>query len=620
MKKYVFPLIQRTILALVAMLIATVASAVNVTYRLTTNIDGRTLTETVQQNAGTAPKLPKSMIRGYTTYVYYDESYSTIVTSIPNTDCTIEVGYIFAPPFALADEYSIDNPTPYTVTISGSNFYHLDDDGYSRRYGTNGTRQNKYFSGDGYCLWIQSIGNVTSASTSGIGWVTWNAAGNQSVRVSIDERPAVGWQIIENTSENAFSTTQFSHFSLGTYVEGQNAPGNYMYHQQSNDGSSNTLSPLTIGDNGKVSNYSYSMCVYVGGNDGGSTFKYSITYHIIRAYPPYGQRVQFTKLLNTAVNVADPGKGQGSPNTQTKAIRDALNGAKQSGYTYQYYHDVSMVQPYGTNASYNESNPWMCAPGPTSNGGNGGKTANQNVVVWVLEIPDGSDLVTDHWTTLCLPYAIDNVSQALGGVIVNEFDKVEGSGDTYKLKFKAVDRIEARKPYLIKANEANRVQYAELFNPSADAGEPRITINAEAQGTKVSMVGTLNNKVLRYRNDNPYLFFMGYKTNDPNNDNYWKPAFYHIAETTPDRTIAARHAWFEIEDTEEGGGNAKAFRLVMEEEDGSSATGILQPDGTILPVANIYNMNGQVVRSNATGTDGLPKGLYIMDGKKFVVK
>lgn len=35
---------------------------------------------------------------------------------------------------------------------------------------------------------------------------------------------------------------------------------------------------------------------------------------------------------------------------------------------------------------------------------------------------------------------------------------------------------------------------------------------------------------------------------------------------------------------------------------------------------NIYNMSGQLVRANALTTDGLAKGIYICNGKKFVVK
>ncbi len=36
--------------------------------------------------------------------------------------------------------------------------------------------------------------------------------------------------------------------------------------------------------------------------------------------------------------------------------------------------------------------------------------------------------------------------------------------------------------------------------------------------------------------------------------------------------------------------------------------------------SNIYNLNGQLVRSNAASHDGLAKGVYIQNGKKFIVK
>ncbi len=36
--------------------------------------------------------------------------------------------------------------------------------------------------------------------------------------------------------------------------------------------------------------------------------------------------------------------------------------------------------------------------------------------------------------------------------------------------------------------------------------------------------------------------------------------------------------------------------------------------------ANIYNMNGMIIRTKATSTDGLPQGVYIFKGKKIVVK
>lgn len=43
-------------------------------------------------------------------------------------------------------------------------------------------------------------------------------------------------------------------------------------------------------------------------------------------------------------------------------------------------------------------------------------------------------------------------------------------------------------------------------------------------------------------------------------------------------------------------------------------------DGNAYKSYDIYNINGQLVRKNATSTDGLSKGLYIMNGKKVIVK
>ena len=37
-------------------------------------------------------------------------------------------------------------------------------------------------------------------------------------------------------------------------------------------------------------------------------------------------------------------------------------------------------------------------------------------------------------------------------------------------------------------------------------------------------------------------------------------------------------------------------------------------------LAHIYGMDGRLVRRDATTTEGLPKGMYIMNGKKVVVK
>jgi hypothetical protein len=69
---------------------------------------------------------------------------------------------------------------------------------------------------------------------------------------------------------------------------------------------------------------------------------------------------------------------------------------------------------------------------------------------------------------------------------------------------------------------------------------------------------------------------------------------------------------------------APVVNFVAEEvlnENGEQATGIDTKLFVTIPIiktSNVYNMQGQKVSSN--GIEGLPKGMYIMNGKKYVVK
>ena len=84
--------------------------------------------------------------------------------------------------------------------------------------------------------------------------------------------------------------------------------------------------------------------------------------------------------------------------------------------------------------------------------------------------------------------------------------------------------------------------------------------------------------------------------------------------------------------------NTKGFRGWLQSANGQASKGIEyeingvvdQVNGDVTAIdgieaaqqhsANIYNLNGQLVRQGATSTEGLPSGLYIVGGKKLVVK
>lgn len=68
---------------------------------------------------------------------------------------------------------------------------------------------------------------------------------------------------------------------------------------------------------------------------------------------------------------------------------------------------------------------------------------------------------------------------------------------------------------------------------------------------------------------------------------------------------------------------SKVFEYEIEgvvEQVNGNATAIDGIEAAQQHSANIYNLNGQLVRQCATSTEGLPSGLYIVGGKKLVVK
>ena len=56
--------------------------------------------------------------------------------------------------------------------------------------------------------------------------------------------------------------------------------------------------------------------------------------------------------------------------------------------------------------------------------------------------------------------------------------------------------------------------------------------------------------------------------------------------------------------------------------DGDTTNSIEGIENDINSKANnkVYNMNGQLVRNGSTSLEGLPKGVYIVNNKKYIVK
>ena len=530
-----------------ALLVMTAVSAmaVDVTYKLTTHFDGRTLEENKAQNVGDELKLPLHMMRGWTDYTYYsDEARTTPITHLPSGVTTVYVDYVFNSPFLISNEYG---NVPYTVNVSSRQIINLRNDSGTTPFTWVGSYQAFNFFGDSYCLWLEA-----ASTTENFGkWLTWNPE-DDGTRIMVDDRPDVGWQLLRSKNTSG-SQSSLLYFALGTCVDNQAAPGKYIGHLEETDHGLNTqnyngtlpeskfdedyaLINMTgnIPESDNTNTKLYSLYCYINKGGSASNPRY-IRYNF---YYSWGEQIYFFAFGFSKTIKVDPAATTSSVSTETR-VHNAIASVKlvypESDFNYEYYWDPDMAEAH----KYTNPTSQFYYPDLTK-----AVTPNHDYTVYVKLTP--KTYYQGRWTTLCYPDDMNDIRR-LGDVTINEFDHVEGSGDSYRLIFTEVNQIKKNTPYLIKANNAYKYAYDELFERSV--GEPTgtfyVTKPFAPASTEVSMVGTLEEQTLTYQGDSPYLFFMGYKTAADINET---PKFYHIGETSPARTIGAHHAWFEIND------------------------------------------------------------------------
>ena len=102
-------------------------------------------------------------------------------------------------------------------------------------------------------------------------------------------------------------------------------------------------------------------------------------------------------------------------------------------------------------------------------------------------------------------------------------------------------------------------------------------------------------------------------------DNKW----YYSAQNVTNNSKGFR-AWVQQANQATSTSEAKKVTFFI---DGVNATGYevtdiegIIADNTLPEVFNIYNVSGQRVRQNATSLDDLAKGIYIVAGKKYIIK
>ncbi len=203
-------------------------------------------------------------------------------------------------------------------------------------------------------------------------------------------------------------------------------------------------------------------------------------------------------------------------------------------------------------------------------------------------------LQTGGWNTFSVPFSIANPS----GWTVKELTNAsyyEGK-KTLSLTFGNAASIEAGKPYLVKVGDAN------VVNPTFNDVEIVDGTTATTITDVVEFVPAINPTALTL-NDKSCLFVSGGNT---------------LTWAKSGSSMKGFRAYFHILDDDIA--NARSF--TMDFDDGET-TGVVSIDNSQLTIDNEagawYDLQGRKI-SVSSASSVLPKGVYIHNGKKIVIK
>lgn len=261
---------------------------------------------------------------------------------------------------------------------------------------------------------------------------------------------------------------------------------------------------------------------------------------------------------------------------------------------------------------------------------------------------------TDKWNSLVLPISLNvgQVKSIFGDQVhISEFKGAYDENHPQRIIF---DPITANR------NDPDAIAIEEgklyLVKPTADGGmpqgQPEKTFTYDGKTIKVTNYYTIVGVTFKQKKDvkdiNYSARVMGTTGNEDfdtkqqvqfvgtyvkcfdNNNNI--PANSYVLNGNNEGGTAGLWYYRTVET------KTKGFRGWLQSANGQASKGIEyeingvvdQVNGDVTAIegieaaqqhnANIYNLNGQLVRQGATSTEGLPSGLYIVGGKKVVVK
>lgn len=237
----------------------------------------------------------------------------------------------------------------------------------------------------------------------------------------------------------------------------------------------------------------------------------------------------------------------------------------------------------------------------------------------------------NQWETICLPYSMNQVQmeQVFGPgtrvVLLRDVQDKEHSVDnktTMTLICHENQDIIAGYPYLIRPTQAVPDGVETISSLPTTAPEP-LVINSAGPNTN-SYADLTYGGMANWDFKGHY----GGTATVANGSYVVKDGKLCQVKNDPEQTttISGYRAWMQNKNPQS---LAKIARFVgADGEVDEDATAIdeinidqmLEQQGIFTKKANVYSINGQMVRQNADNLNDLPKGIYIVNGKKYIIK
>ena len=202
--------------------------------------------------------------------------------------------------------------------------------------------------------------------------------------------------------------------------------------------------------------------------------------------------------------------------------------------------------------------------------------------------------LTTHWNSIVLPFAVskEQIAAQFGeGTVVAAYKDATIDETSTTLNFEVVEEMQANVPYLIKPTLAGSTYTFEgVAIKAAD--------NLEAGEGEIKFVGNYENGKQLAEGD----YFIDANRN----------LFYSANGT---ETMKAFRAIF----VSTAAAPAKAMFFSIRGNSGET-TGIEDVKTLAGKTFDVYSIDGMLVRKNATSLSGLAKGVYVVNGKKYIAK